>query len=225
MNAVWRLLAQRQFSAVEATLSSDASLLSSDDALRVRALVALHRDGVSAAMRLAPLPHDVFLQCFERAASLEQRRDIALTQLRACAADPRSLAYAQALELTLFHVLIPRAEFDAAEQLVAADRVLSAEHREFFAVLVRRAKQESATSASDAIVVTAATAASTVDTATPVVVSRRLAFVDDAPSAVVPKRSMSWQRYLLLMLLGASSVGVVYRAWLWWWTRRRPAAR
>jgi hypothetical protein len=222
MNVVWRQLAQRQFSAAETTLSSDTTL-SPEAASRVRALLTLHRDGVSAAMRLVPLPHDVFLQCFERTASIDEKRNIALTQLRACAADKASaVAYEQALELTLFHVLIPRGEFDAAEALLAADRVLTSEHREFFALLLHRAKQESMTiNDSNVVVVVSDT------NATPVVVSRKLTF-DEVPrgapdDAVVPKRSMSWQRYLLLTLLGASTVGVVYRAFLWWTRRRRPA--
>lgn len=227
MNAVWRLLAQRRFDAVEESLShSSTHTLSPADTTRIRALLVLHRDGVHAAMRLVPLPHDVFLQCFERAASLELKREVALSQLRACAASSAmAVAYEQALELTLFHVLVPRAEFDAANALLKADRVLSAEHRAFFALILQRAAlefQQSQLQTESPLV----TSTNTTPVSTPLMsVQRRLAFEDDQVVAAPVSKSLSWQRYLLLTLLGASSVGVVYRVWLWWSRRQRLARR
>lgn len=224
MNAVWRLLAQRRFDAVEESLQSTHNApLSPADSTRIRALLVLHRDGVHAAMRLVPLPHDVFVQCFERAESLDLKRDVALTQLRACAASPAMVvAYEQALELTLFHVLVPRAEFDAANALLNADRVLSAEHRAFFELLLQRAaaeyQQRSHLQKESPLISTHGAAVTT--TASTPLVQRRLAFDDDEVVATPVPKSVSWKRYLLLTLLGASSAGVVYRVWLWW--SRRP---
>jgi hypothetical protein len=212
---------------------------------RARALLTLHRDGVAAAMRLAPLPHDVFLQCYERTTELHERRNLTLTQLRACAAlcssSSSSLSsqqsYEEVLEIALFHVLLPHGERDAAVALLHADRCLPPEKRDLFARLVAAATEAQSSS------LTPATNTGFASVDSEALGPRRLTFdeqqrqhdeqhqqrhqkpvasddeqqsIDSSGAAATTKRILSSKRWWLLFLLGSSSVIAVYRAWLFW---------
>lgn len=228
VDLLWRQLAQRRFTAAEATLTSVSGQMDAESAARARALLTLHRDGVAAALRLAPLPHDVFLQCFERAAD---RRDVALTQLRACARacnnqdSPASvlLAYEEALEFVVFRLLLPAHERASAVSLLLSDRWLTPEKRALFLRLVDEPPPPP-------VALTPAVAAHDTRAIRP----RRLSFDEQQqqPQPQVPSveppvaeavravpGGLDRRRWWLLFLLGSTSVIAVYRAWLWW---RRP---
>ena len=229
IDLLWRQLAQRRFAAAEATLASVSGDMDASSAARARALLTLHRDGVAAALRLAPLPDDVFLQCFERAAD---RRDVALTQLRACAracdatlpAASALASYEAALEVVVFHVLLPSGERASALALLHSDRWLSPDKRAVFLRLI---------DAPPPLALTPAVASHAADTRA--IRPRRLSFdeqrlepppppspvprVPPQPDRGVPPSVPDRRRWWLLFLLGSTAVIAAYRAWLWW---RRP---
>jgi hypothetical protein len=229
-------LAQRRFAAAEQTLrqleAEPPHVVDGAMTTRARALLVLHRDGVAAAMRLAPLPHDVFLQCYERTVDARARRELTLTQLRSCASSA-SLAYEEVLEIALFHVLVPSGDHAAALSLLQADRFLSSQQKDLFAKLIEQ--HRTAALPSTALTPAVSAASNVGNVSTQAIRPRRLSFDEqqqqqheqqrqnppEKRSQKRPATPSSSQRWWLMFLLGSTSVLAVYRAWLFW---RRPRA-
>jgi hypothetical protein len=234
VDLLWRQLAQRRFAAAEQTLRQLETESPHDGTTtRARALLVLHRDGVAAAMRLAPLPHDVFLQCYERTVDARARRELTLTQLRSCASSA-SLAYEEVLEIALFHVLVPSGDHAAALSLLQADRFLSSQQKDLFARLIEQ--HRTAAVPSSALTPAVSAASNVGNVSTQAIRPRRLSFAEqqqqqqheqqrqnppEKQSQTRPATPSPSQRWWLMFLLGSTSVLAVYRAWLFW---RRPRA-